>query len=91
MSDRLYRLMLPDDTDRMAPVITDEMLDVYAVTSTWADLPAALVRRYDGIVQRVFSYLGWESSPEMAARWADVARQVKFLGGSSLPTTLAGP
>jgi probable F420-dependent oxidoreductase len=76
-SGRLHRLMATGDTADMESVITDEMLDAYAVTSTWDQLPSALLRRYEGVVQRVFPYHGWQDSPEIAARWADVARRIK--------------
>jgi hypothetical protein len=32
------------------------MLEVYAVTSTWEDLPATLVRKYDGVAERLIFY-----------------------------------
>jgi probable F420-dependent oxidoreductase len=76
-SEQLHRLMAKGDHDGMAAVITDEMLDAYAVTATWDDLAASLVRRYDGLADRVFPYgpaQEWIDVPEMVERWQSVAR-----------------
>ena len=75
----LRRLMSAGDTDGMAAVFTDEMLEHYTVTATWDELPGALLARYDGVADRILSYLpdgSWTSSPEMAERWATVASAV---------------
>jgi probable F420-dependent oxidoreductase len=72
----LRRLMSAGDMKGMAAVFTDEMLEPYTVTATWDELPGALLTRYDGVADRIFSYLGygaWTSSPEAAERWAGVA------------------
>ena len=76
----LHRLMAKGDVAGMEKVITDEMLDVYAVTATWDDLPARLLERYDGVVDRIFPYAGqgaWTISPETRERWGDVAARVR--------------
>ena len=44
------------DRDALESLITDEMLDVYAITSTWDTLAGALVERYGGVVDRLFPY-----------------------------------
>ena len=72
--------MAAGDMKAMAAVFTDEMLEPYVVSSTWDELPAALTARYDGIADRILSYLpqgGWTTSPDAAARWADVVRAVQ--------------
>jgi probable F420-dependent oxidoreductase len=76
----LRRLMSAGDMKGMAAVFTDEMLEPYTVTATWDELPAALIDRYDGVADRVLSYLGhgaWNSSPEAAERWARVVSAVQ--------------
>ena len=40
----------------MADTITDEMLEQYAASSTWAELPATLVRKYRGKADRLIFY-----------------------------------
>jgi probable F420-dependent oxidoreductase len=76
----LHRFMAKGDVEAMEQVITDEMLDVYAVTATWDELPARLLERYDGVVDRVFPYAAqgaWTVSPETRERWGDVAARVR--------------
>jgi probable F420-dependent oxidoreductase len=76
----LRRLMAAGDTRGMAAVFTDEMLAPYVVSASWDELPLALRARYDGIADRILSYLpqgGWTTSPEAAERWADVVRVVQ--------------
>ncbi len=75
----LRRLMSAGDMKGMAAVFTDDMLEPYTVTATWDELPAALLDRYDGVADRILSYLGhgaWTSSPGTADRWAGVVRAV---------------
>ena len=43
------------DTEGMLEVITDEMLDEYAVTASWDHLAEELLARYGGLVDRLFT------------------------------------
>ena len=82
-SEKLHRLMASGERDSMAAAITDEMLDAYAVTATWDDLPAALVERYRGLADRLFSYgpaKEWLGDPELCRRWETVAGAVRAAG-----------
>jgi probable F420-dependent oxidoreductase len=79
-SDELHQLMAAGDTEAMAAVITDEMLDEYAVTATWDDLPTKLLERYRGRADRIFTYQpadDWLRSPEATERWREVAARVR--------------
>jgi len=79
-SAALHRLLAEGDTDAMAAAITDEMLEEYAVTATWDGLADALLHRYEGIVDRVFSYqpaVEWLRSPELTMRWGEVVATVQ--------------
>jgi hypothetical protein len=40
----------------MASLITDEMLDVYAVTGTYDEIPSLLKKKYAGIIDRLGFY-----------------------------------
>jgi probable F420-dependent oxidoreductase len=74
-SEQLHRLMAKGDHDGMAAVITDEMLDEYAVTATWDELAPSLLARYEGLADRVFSYgpaQSWIESPGLVERWQSV-------------------
>jgi probable F420-dependent oxidoreductase len=82
-SERLHRFMAAGDTDAMAAAITDEMLDEYAVTATWDGLASALVARYRGRADRIFSYgpaQDWIHAPDRAERWQVVAAAVRSAG-----------
>lgn len=48
-SARLHEHQKAGDLQAMAATITDEMLDAYAVTSSWDGLADALLARYDGV------------------------------------------
>jgi probable F420-dependent oxidoreductase len=74
--EQLHRLMAKGDTEGMAALITDEMLDAYAVTSSWDKLASDLIERYAGLADRVFCYgaaQDWLESPELTERWRSVA------------------
>ena len=61
----------------MADLITDEMLDTYAVTATYDKLRDALVARYDGLLDRTALYQPYQPSlddPRLPA--ADPARSI---------------
>jgi probable F420-dependent oxidoreductase len=76
----LHRLMAAGDVDAMEQVITDDMLDVYAVTAAWDELPGRLLDRYEGLVDRIFPYAGqgdWTASSETRERWGEVAARVR--------------
>jgi probable F420-dependent oxidoreductase len=77
VSEQLHRLMAKRDTAGMASLITDEMLDAYAVTATWDELASSLVTRYHGLADRVFPYgpaQDWIGTPELVERWRCVAQ-----------------
>ena len=57
----------------MARAITDEMLDVYAVTGTPDEIPAMLRARYNGLLDRVAFYFPYQLG-ELEARWRQFVR-----------------
>ena len=71
--------MKANDFAGMASLITDEMLEHYALITTWDEMADALVVRYDGIAARVVMYLAAEmiaQNPSALGRWGEVARAV---------------
>jgi probable F420-dependent oxidoreductase len=84
MSERLHGLQRAGDVKSMAQAITDEMLEVYAVTATWDELPRRLVEKYRGTADRLIFYFtddAWRQGPEQMARWQDVIRRTRVLLG----------
>jgi len=78
-SARLNERMKAGDLAGMAALITDEMLEHYAVIAPWDDLADALLARYDGVAARVVMYLAEQSirgDASMLPRWGEVARAV---------------
>ena len=72
MSGELGDLAIRQRWREMAALISDEMLDVYAVRGRWADLPRLIQRRYGGLLDRVMYYMPYVSG-EMDARWQQAA------------------
>ena len=76
-SARLNERMKVGDMTGMADLITDEMLEQFAVTSTWDELAGALTAKYEGTADRLvlyFAELLWRSDPTGLARLGEVAK-----------------
>lgn len=64
----------------MADQITDEMLDHFALVTSWDDMADALLTRYGGTAARTVMYLGeneMRSDADALGRWGEVARAVR--------------
>lgn len=80
VGERLHSLQRAGDFAAMAETITDEMLDVYAVTATWDDLPDRLAAKYAGVASRLIFYFAdpsLEKGPEYMARWKDALARLR--------------
>lgn len=76
---RLRERQKAKDFAGMAAVISDEVLDHFAVAGTWAELPGRIVERYGGVADRVVLYfagLAWAQDPSSIERWGELARSV---------------
>ena len=56
VADRLKRLAARGEWNAMPSLITDEMLERFAVRGTWAELPDKVIKKYDGLLDRVNYY-----------------------------------
>ncbi len=72
-STRLNEKAAKGDWGGMATEITDEMLDVYAVTARWDDVAAKVQARYAGLLDRVALYLPFRPGVD-TERWRRIAR-----------------
>jgi probable F420-dependent oxidoreductase len=72
-SERLNEKAAKGDWGGMAAEITDEMLDVYAITCRWDQVAAKVKEKYDGILERVAFYLPWSPGGDNA-RWTSIIR-----------------
>jgi len=77
MTARLQAAARSGDQSKVAAEIDDELLDAFSVTSSWDGLADALLRRFDGLADRIFPYmLPKLSDPEVSDRWKAVAAAV---------------
>lgn len=76
---KLGQLMKAGDFEGMAGVITEPMLEQFAVIAGWDDLADKLLSRYRGVAHRVVTYLTAEDlqkRPANAGKWGEIARAV---------------
>jgi probable F420-dependent oxidoreductase len=64
---RLHRKSVEGDWTGMAALITDEMLEIFAVQAPLDGLAAALTARYAGLLDRMAPYLALEGRSDQAA------------------------
>jgi len=74
--NRLNDMTRKGDWAGMAGLITDEMLEVYAVTGTWDEIPSKVKSKYDGLLDRVAFYFPSRGGDQR--RWREI---VKFFNG----------
>ena len=64
LGERLTALSKRSAFREMAPLVSDEMLELFMASGTYDELPAAIERRYGGIVDTVTLDLDPEAEPE---------------------------
>jgi probable F420-dependent oxidoreductase len=69
---RLTELSKRGDWSAMANEITDEMLEVYAVTGTYEQIADKVKRKYDGYLDRIAFYFPFSSGDRQ--RWRAIVR-----------------
>jgi len=75
VSQRLTELQRAGDFAGMANLITDEMLDVYAITATWDEMPKRIVEKYGAVADRIILYFAsdaWEKGGPQLERWQEL-------------------
>jgi probable F420-dependent oxidoreductase len=60
LTPRLHRKSVEGDWQGMADLITDEMVDTYAVAGSYADIAGRIRERYAGLLDRVGLYQPWQ-------------------------------
>ena len=82
VGEELHRLQRAGDLEAMKEAITDELLDAIAITSTWAELPEKLVKRFAGRADEIVCYSvveHWRDEADSLERWQDVNRRFNDL------------
>ena len=80
VTTKLHRKSVEGDWQGMADLITDEMLDTYAVTATYDTLAARLAERYEGLLDRTGLYQPYQpkqDDPRLPALIASMNGPVK--------------
>mgnify|MGYP003340051261 FL=1 len=80
LRDQLRDCLKTNDNARVQTLITDEILDQFAVVARWDDVADRMIARYKGIAARLVIYLAshWrEIDTNTLARWGEVARAVR--------------
>ena len=78
VGERLNLLQKERKLEEMMAVITDDMVDAFAITSTWDELPQKLFDRFGGVADDVVCYSvfeHWGDEPDPMGRWQDVNRR----------------
>lgn len=79
-TDRIRTKMKAGELDTLGDLVTDEMLDAYALVAPWDDMADRLLERYDGTAARVVMYLGERQirrDEHALGRWGEIARAVR--------------
>ncbi len=74
VASQLNELTAKGDWASMPKLITDEMLDVYAVTGTYDNIGDKVRERFDGLLDRVSFYLPYHTGFDDAA-WSKLCKQ----------------
>jgi probable F420-dependent oxidoreductase len=80
LRDQLSDCLKKGDSARSQALITDEILDQFAIVARWDDVADRMIERYKGIAARLVIYLAshWrEVDPKVLERWGEVARAVR--------------
>jgi probable F420-dependent oxidoreductase len=81
MTARLGAALRTGDQAKLAAEIDDDLVDAFSVTASWDGLADALIRRFDGLADRIFPYAApGLSDPEVAQRWSAVAAAISAAG-----------
>jgi probable F420-dependent oxidoreductase len=84
VGEQLNALQRQGDVAAMAATITDDMLDAFAITSTWDELPGQLSARFGDRADDIVCYSvleHWRDHPDSLDRWHDVNRRFGELRG----------
>jgi hypothetical protein len=68
---KLSRLAIRKRWDEMGALITDEMVDEFAIVCSWSELPQKIRQKYEGLLDRVTLYKPFDPSQEQG-RWAEI-------------------
>jgi probable F420-dependent oxidoreductase len=71
--EQLSRLVVRQRWEEMQALITDEMIDAFAIISSWSELPGRIKDKYEGLLDRVTPYTQVDPTRDRT-RWAEICR-----------------
>jgi len=77
---RIRAKMKAGELDSLGDLITDEMLEAFAVSAPWDEMADRLLDRYSGAAARVVMYIGSQriqTDDEHLNKWGEVAQAVR--------------
>lgn len=80
LRDKLRDALRANDNARTQALITDDVLDQFALVARWDDVADKMIQRYKGVASRLVIYLAshWrEIDGKTLGRWGEVARAVR--------------
>ena len=83
LRDQLSACLKAGDSAKSEALITDEILDQFAIVARWDEVADRMIERYKGVASRLVIYLAshWrEVDPKVLERWGEVARAVRKAG-----------
>ena len=87
MTAKMGERLRAGDIEGMAAMITDEMMDHYALVTRWDDMADQLIARYGKFAARVVMYLGQDDiseDPVKLGKWGEIARAVRAGTGEAV-------
>ena len=82
IGDELNALQRQGNFEAMQQIISDDMLDAFALTSTWEELPQKLLHRFGAIADQIVCYSvieQWDDDPDSLGRWQEVNHRFREL------------
>jgi probable F420-dependent oxidoreductase len=75
--EKLSRLAIRKRWDEMGALISDEMVDEFAIICSWSELPGKIREKYEGLLDRVTLYTLF-SPTEDQERWANICAAFSY-------------
>ena len=87
----LHRLSLEGKWDDMVGIVTDDMIEEFAVVGTWDELPAKMREKYAGINTQISFSPGEPENPDEEAQIREIINELKTIPtvGEAAPTPVA--
>jgi len=71
IGEKLSRMAIRKRWEKMSPLITDEMVEEFAIICTWDQLPAKIREKYEGLLDRVTLYTLFNPTEDQE-RWSSI-------------------